>query len=62
MRPLPDLSRDLIEDLEENYPPRCKTPEESLEDHLRYAGMVELIDVLRQRHEWTRKNAGPIDI
>lgn len=62
MRPIPDSTRDLLDDLEEHYPARCKSPDESLEDHLRYAGMVELIDVLRQRYEWTQENSRIPDI
>ena len=56
MRPLPDTVRELLADLEENYPPRCKTLEESPEEHAQYAGQVELIATLRSRYDWTAKN------
>jgi len=41
----------LIEDLETEFPPRCKTPAESLEVHMEYAGRVALIRDLRARYE-----------
>lgn len=62
MRPLPDHTRDLLDDLEEHYPPRCIEPLESLEDAHRYAGMVELIATLRARYEWTQENSRIPDI
>ena len=54
MRPLPDTVEDLLEDLETYYPPRCKDPAETLEQHCNYAGQVQLITVLRERYDWTR--------
>ena len=62
MRPLPDSALEIIEDLEENYPPRCKSPDESLEEHARYAGQVALIEALRYRYEWTQENARAGDL
>ncbi len=56
MRPLPDTVEALLEDLETNYPPRCKEPAESLEQHMQYSGQVQLIADLRLRDEWTRDN------
>ena len=57
MRIIPQLSEDLIEDLEEHYPPRCIEQGESIEDHLRYAGMVELVQNLRARLDYTKESA-----
>lgn len=56
MRALPSSVEGVIADLEANYPPRCKSPDESLEAHMMYAGQVDLIAVLRSRFEWTRQN------
>lgn len=44
---LPRLTMRDIEALEANYPSRCLRPNERVEDHLRYAGKVELIAVLK---------------
>ncbi len=55
MRPLPETVEGLLEDLETHYPPRCKDPSESLEQHTNYAGQVQLIADLRVRYEWTRQ-------
>ncbi len=55
MRPLPESVAGLLEDLETHYPPRCKDPSESLEQHLHYAGQVQLIADLRTRYDWTRQ-------
>lgn len=54
MRPIPDTVKDLIEDLEANYKPRCKAPKENPEEHAFYAGQVALVEVLRSRYEWTQ--------
>ena len=56
MRPLPETAKDLIEDLEANYKPRCKAPHEDAEEHAFYAGQVALVEVLRQRYDWTQQN------
>jgi hypothetical protein len=41
----------LLEELEASYPPKCKDPSESLEEHANYAGKVSLISELRGRYE-----------
>ncbi|MAK72042.1 MAG: hypothetical protein CMF19_08370 [Idiomarinaceae bacterium] len=41
---IPVLSKDLINQLNLTYPPRCKNLGESEEEHQRYAGKRELID------------------
>ena len=56
MRPLPETVEALLEDLETHYPPRCKDPSETLEQHCNYAGQVQLIADLRIRYDWTREN------
>ncbi len=56
MRPLPDTVDTLLADLEQHYPPRCKDPTETLEEHLIYAGQVQLITDLRIRFDWTQDN------
>ena len=43
----PRLTADQVEQLENKFPPRCLGKGESVEDHLRYAGKVELIALLR---------------
>lgn len=40
------MTTDLLDDLNEQYPARCLKPGELVEDHLRYAGKVELIQRL----------------
>ena len=49
MRQLPHSVAGLLDELEADYPPRCKTSEETLEAHMLYAGRVELITTLRSR-------------
>lgn len=39
---------DLLEDFERQYPPRCLAKGETVEEHLRYAGKVELVSELRR--------------
>ncbi len=56
MRPLPETVEGLLDDLETHYPPRCKDPSETLEQHALYAGQVQLIADLRVRYDWTREN------
>lgn len=51
---LPVLERSQVERLEKLYPPRCIGRMENAEEHLRYAGMVELVANLRVRFEQTR--------
>lgn len=48
---LPLLDRYQLERLEELYPHRCLGRMDTVEEHLRYAGMVELVDNLRARFE-----------
>lgn len=62
MRPIPDTVQDLLLDLEAYYPPRCKEPGESLEQHMQYSGQVQLIADLRIRMDWTRQNQRMKDI
>lgn len=51
MKTFPTLATDLIRDLVEKYPPRCVGPQETFEDHLRYAGAVDVVTFLL---EWRR--------
>lgn len=48
--PIPHIPKDLIEDLDRRFPPRCPSPD----DHKRliwmYAGKRELIEVLKESH------------
>jgi len=62
MTPLPDTVADLLASLEASYPPRCKDPSETLEQHMSYAGQVSLIADLRVRYDWTRSNQRMQDI
>lgn len=39
----PSIPPELVEYLEAAYPPRCMYPGESIEEHLRYAGKVDLV-------------------
>lgn len=48
---LPVFSRESLEALEGLFPPLCLGRGESVEDHLRYAGKVELVEMLRNRHD-----------
>ena len=45
----PTHAIDLVSILGDKFPPRCMAQAEKLEDHLRYAGKVELIAYL---NEW----------
>jgi hypothetical protein len=49
MRAIPTDSESLLIQLEEQYPPRCRRPDESERDHERYAGKVDLITEIRSR-------------
>lgn len=54
--PWPDIEEDLIIRLESEYPPRCYDHRtESLEDHIKYSGMVELVAILKDIHERQQK-------
>lgn len=46
---LPVLPAEAIEKLEEMFQPRCLQRNETAEEHLRYAGKVELVEWLRNR-------------
>lgn len=43
----PDIPLDLLEYLETVWDPRCMMPNESVEEHLRYAGAVGLVTLMR---------------
>ena len=49
MRPLPQDTGTLLDQLDELYPPRCRKPDESEREHERYAGKVDLIAELKAR-------------
>jgi len=49
MRAIPTDSESLIGQLEEQYPVRCRLPDETERDHERYAGKVDLIKEIRTR-------------
>jgi len=49
MRAIPTDSESLVGELEEQYPARCRLPDETERDHERYAGKVDLINELRAR-------------
>jgi hypothetical protein len=51
VRQIPNSIIGLLEELEASYPPKCKSPDESLEQHAWYAGKVSLISDLRGRYE-----------
>lgn len=44
--PIPSL---LMAWLKENYPPRCRLPNETEREHERYAGRVELVAELEEK-------------
>lgn len=46
--PPPDIPAPLLKWLEENFPPRCYEGQGSLEEHLLYAGKVQLVTYLRE--------------
>lgn len=56
----PDIPQDLVEHLKACFPPRCKRPTESLEEHMLYAGMAELTQKLAIEHE--RQNRAKYDL
>lgn len=51
MRAMPNTVIGLIEQLEADNPPKCKSPDESLDEHMHYSGKVALIEYLRARYE-----------
>jgi len=54
----PSDSRELVEMLEKEYPPRCKRLKEDPEEHQQYAGKVSLIQWLR---DWINRTDGNED-
>lgn len=48
---LPVLDNETLEQIEAAYPPRTKRRNESNDEHLIYAGKVELIEELRHRSD-----------
>lgn len=59
----PDLTEVMVRWLEDQFPPRCLGTRETVEDHLRYAGKVDLVAGLRAqldaRHEGTDEALDP---
>lgn len=53
----PEVPEDLVEFLEAIYPPKCMDRVTSVEEHLRYAGAVELVELLRFKVEETKELA-----
>lgn len=51
----PDIDGELLAYLEGAYPPRCIQPGERFEDHVRYAGKVELIAAMRSQYDARRE-------
>jgi len=51
MRALPTDTASALSQLEEQYPARCRLPDETERDHERYAGKVDLIQELVMRLE-----------
>jgi len=49
MRAIPTDSETLVAQLEDQYRPRCRLPDETERDHERYAGKVDLITEMRFR-------------
>ena len=49
MRPLSNYSATLLDELEAQYPVRCRLPDETEREHERYAGKVDLIAEIRAR-------------
>lgn len=48
---IPDLTELLVSTLEAMCPPMCLGKQQTVEDHLRYAGIVEFVGVLRSHLE-----------
>lgn len=59
-RPMPPVSDDFVQWLQENFPPRCKEPGEDLEAHLHYAGKVDLASVIQINHEQSKRSAADL--
>lgn len=61
MSQLPSTVYGLIEELEDQYPPKCYDPtSETIEEHLRYAGRVALISHLRERHKASERSSSKL--
>lgn len=59
---LPVFTRESLEALEVLFPQRCLSRGESAEDHLRYAGKAELVEMLRNRHDqWAQAQVAEDD-
>ena len=48
---VPEVPLDLLQALEAAFPPRCYEAKTSLEEHLMYAGKVQLVEALRATYE-----------
>lgn len=49
---MPEVDPRFLAWLITTLPPRCYRPgQETLEDHLKYAGKVELVEAIRMEHE-----------
>lgn len=57
MKTLPNTVSGLIEELDQQWPPRCIGPEESLRAADRYAGRRDLVEELKARQQATEKRA-----
>jgi hypothetical protein len=53
---IPANSKDLIDELVKRWPPRCIQRGETLEDHLRYAAVVEFVQSLKASLETPRED------
>lgn len=54
---LPHTAFELIDELDATFPDRRKTPEESLEEHVRYAGKRDLVEWLIEKRKLTEDYA-----
>lgn len=50
---IPRFSKDLIDQLAKEWPPRCLKRGESVEDHIRYAAVCEFVQGLARAYEDT---------
>ncbi|MBK1871563.1 hypothetical protein [Taklimakanibacter albus] len=57
----PDIPQGLVEHLQKLYPPRCKRRDESLEEHMHYAGKAELTEQLAREMATQRSAAHELD-
>jgi len=56
MEPLPRTAEALVEELDEQYPPRCIRRNQTPEDAHRYAGARELVERLILRRDAIRED------